>query len=494
MELKLPAPCVVVLIGPSSSGKTTWALEHFEASEVVSSDALRAMVGVDEDDQRASAAAFEVLEKVVDERIGRGLTTVIDTTGLHKKNRMSWMARSHDADLPIYAAVMDTPPDECERRNAERSRPLPKATLRKQITKFGDVVAGLEEEDFDGILSQQPVAAVPPQLVAAPQTDNVESTEVTHTFGLVLSRFNWSDDADARAGQIASVAQRAEQAGFRDIWVMDHFRQIHQVGRPWEDLPEAYTTLSYLAAVTSTVRLGTLVTAVTHRNPALLGKMVATLDVLSGGRANCGIGIGWDRKEHAGYGIDFPDVSQRYDLLEDTLEMLPLLWGKGSPSFEGRTLSAEELVCYPRPIQERIPILIGGSGEKRTLRLVAKYGDAANLFGSPDTVAHKVGVLHGHCDDLDRDLGTIQVTHLVNTLVASDRKELRRRVDALRSRDQSVEEYSKTHNAGTADELSEFFSRYDRAGARHSIVSIPDVSSIGSIEAFEPVITAFGSP
>ena len=222
--------------------------------------------------------------------------------------------------------------------------------------------------------------------------------------------------------------------------------------------------------------------------------MVATLDVLSGGRANCGIGIGWDRKEHAGYGIDFPDVKQRYDLLEDTLEMLPLLWGKGSPSFEGRTLSAEELVCYPRPIQERIPILIGGSGEKRTLRLVAKYGDAANLFGSPDTVAHKVGVLHGHCDDLDRDLGTIQVTHLVNTLVASDRKELRRRVDALRSRDQSVEEYSKTHNAGTADELSEFFSRYDRAGARHSIVSIPDVSSIGSIEAFEPVITAFGSP
>ena len=128
MELKLPAPCIVVLIGPSSSGKTTWAREHFEGNEVVSSDSLRSMVGVDEDDQRASKPAFEILEKVVDERMDRRLTTVIDTTGLNEKNRKSWISRAHDADLPIYAAVMETPPDECERRNAERSRPLPKAT------------------------------------------------------------------------------------------------------------------------------------------------------------------------------------------------------------------------------------------------------------------------------------------------------------------------------------------------------------------------------
>ena len=165
---------------------------------------------------------------------------------------------------------------------------------------------------------------------------------------------------------------------------MDHFRQIPQVGRPWEDIPEAYTTLAFLAGVTKQIRLGALVTGIGHRHPVVLGKMVATLDVLSGGRVTLGLGIGWDRREHEGYGIPFPPVPARYQQLEDTLRMLPLLWGKGSPSFSGTTFSAPELICYPRPIQDPIPILIGGSGERRTLRLVARYGDACNLLGLPD--------------------------------------------------------------------------------------------------------------
>jgi alkanesulfonate monooxygenase SsuD/methylene tetrahydromethanopterin reductase-like flavin-dependent oxidoreductase (luciferase family) len=208
---------------------------------------------------------------------------------------------------------------------------------------------------------------------------------------------------------------------------MDHFRQIRQVGRPWEDIPEAYTALSYLAGVTSSIRLGALVTGITHRNPVLLGKMLATLDVLSGGRVIAGLGASWDEKEHEAYGIHFPSLSDRYDLLEDTLQLLPLLWGKGTPGFEGKTFSAAELISYPRPIQDQIPIIVGGSGELKTLRLVAEYANACNLFGDPETIRRKLEVLHRHCADVGRDPGEIMVTHLINTMAAPDSEALRER-------------------------------------------------------------------
>jgi alkanesulfonate monooxygenase SsuD/methylene tetrahydromethanopterin reductase-like flavin-dependent oxidoreductase (luciferase family) len=171
--------------------------------------------------------------------------------------------------------------------------------------------------------------------------------------------------------------------------------------------------------------------------------------------------------------------------------MLPLLWGKGSPSFQGSTMSAAELTCYPRPVQEKIPILIGGSGEKRTLRLVAKYGDAANLFGKPETITHKVDVLRNHCADVERDPAEIEVGHLVTAMAAPDGDTLRNHIGQLRGRNQSVEQFVTSNNAGLPEDLVDLFGSYRDAGASHSVVALPNVHLDGSIEAFGEVISAF---
>ena len=295
-------------------------------------------------------------------------------------------------------------------------------------------------------------------------------------------------------GQLAKIAWRAEDAGFTDLWFMDHFRQIRAVGRPWEDIPEVFTALAYVAGVTTRIRIGALVAGITHRHPVVLGKILATLDVLSGGRAICGLGAAWDEAEHEAYGIEFPPLTYRYDRLEDTLKMLPILWGKGTPAFEGSTFSAKELIAYPRPIQDRIPIMVGGSGEKKTLRLVAQYADAANLFGDPDDVRRKVEVLHQHCADLGRDPSEILVSHLASALAGRDQASLRARVNRLRDRTTSIEDYSQRNNAGLAEDLVGLFRRYSEAGAGHSIVAIPDVSTEDSIEAFGDVIASLARP
>ena len=487
MELHLPAPCLVVLIGPSGAGKTTWAQVNFSHGEIVSSDRLRGMVGAGEDDQAASTAAFDLLERIVTERVRRGLTTVIDTTGLIRDDRLRWATLAHGASMPAYAVVFDTPADLCEARNRASDHPIPVTVLRKQLSRFRTAVDEVGSEPFEGVLHPQPTTTVTPQVARVRQAPTPQLTG-GHTFGLMVSRFNWTD-GDLGA-QLASVARRAEEAGFRDLWVMDHFRQIPGVGREWESIPEAYVALSYLAGVTSELRLGTLVTGITHRQPVVLGKMIASLDALSGGRANCGLGIAWNREEHAAYGIDFPPVNDRYQILEDTLQMLPLLWGKGSPSFEGSTFSASDLTCYPRPVQEHIPIMIGGSGERRTLRLVAQYADACNLFGTPELVGAKVEVLRRHCEEVSRDPASVEVTHLVTVLTALDRKALRERVEALRSRNRTAEEYAARANAGVVDDHVALFNAYANAGATHSIVALPDVAMEGSIEAFAKVIDA----
>lgn len=489
MELRLPAPCLIVLVGPAGSGKSTWSARTFSDTEIVSSDRLRAMVGAGEDDQSAGTVAFGLLEQIVAERLRRRLTTVIDTLGLDRENRRRWVALAHAARVPAFAVVFDTPPAEIRRRNSERPRPLPKGVLDRQITRFEKVRAEIEEDGFDQTLTEQPIAVVAPGIVAAGSASGPDGGRPGgHSFGLVVNRFDWDRGQGSMAEQLAAIAHRAEIAGFRDMWVMDHFRQIPRIGREWEDIPEAYVTLSYLAGVTSRIRLGALVTAVGHRHPVVLGKMVASLDVLSGGRANLGLGIGWDRAEHEGYGIPFPTTAARYDLLEDTLVMLPLLWGKGSPSFEGSTFSAAKLTCYPRPLQERIPILVGGSGEKVTLRLVARYADACNLFGRPEVVRHKVEALHRHCSELGRDPGQIEVTHLVDLMTAPDRGALRARVERLRGRNVPAEVFIARHNAGTVDDQLAHISAYRAAGATHSMVVLPDVHLDGSIETFAEVI------
>jgi F420-dependent oxidoreductase-like protein len=468
----------------------------FHASEVVSSDRLRGMVGAGEDDQQAGTAAFAILDQMVAERMRRGLTTVIDTLGFDGDNRRRWVGMAHEAGIPAFAVLFDTPATEIRARNAGRVHPIPKTVIDRQIGRFRSIPREIEDDGFDRMLTEQPVSTATPTVMAASTPKPLQGSPPSpagHRFGLVINRFDWGDRTEM-ASRLSSIAQRAEKAGFTDLWVMDHFQQIPQVGRAWEDMPEAYVTLSFLAGVTGSIKLGALVTSIGHRHPVVLGKMVATLDVLSGGRVLLGLGIGWHRKEQEGFGIPYLPVARRYDVLEDTLRMLPLLWGKGSPSFEGATFSAPELVCYPRPVQEHIPILIGGSGEKRTLLLAARYADACNLFGKPDVIQRKVEVLRKHCSEIERDPDEVEVTHLVDAMVASDRKALRERVDRLRGRNTTVEQFMARHNAGLVEDQLEHFAAYHQAGASHSMVVLPDAHLEGSIETFGLVIGAMTRP
>ena len=256
---------------------------------------------------------------------------------------------------------------------------------------------------------------------------------------------------------------------------MDHLVQIPSVGRHWDEMPDSWTTLAFLAAHTSHVTLGTLVTAVTYRNVAHLGKIVATLDVLSGGRAVCGIGAAWYRREHEAYGIDVPPVGERFRLLEDALRLLPLVWGPGSPSFAGEVVHVAEAVCYPRPLQERVPILVGGSGERRTLRLAARYADACNLFEDPDTVRRKVEVLHRHCAEVGRDPTEVRVTHRSTVLVSDDPP------GPLPDRTVAG---SVADHVGRFRELAE-------AGVQTAMVRLVDLGDAAAIDRFAPVIDAF---
>jgi len=310
-------------------------------------------------------------------------------------------------------------------------------------------------------------------------------------FGLQLPSFTWDGGPDQLASRLAAIARGAEEAGFSSLWVMDHFLQIPQVGREWQEMLDSYTTLGFLAAHTNAVRVGTLVTGVTYRNVAHLAKIVATLDVLSGGRAVCGIGAAWYEREHRAYGWSFPRVPERFALLEDALQLLPLMWGPGSPSFDGRMISVPEAMCYPRPLQEKVPILVGGSGERRTLALVAQYADACNLFGDAATVRHKLEVLERHCDAVGRSLEAIEVTQLSTALVAVDRAELDHALARLRPPSASIEAFGTRVNAATIDDHIGRFRELAEAGVQSAIVSLPDIDDPEALLRFGQVIKAF---
>ncbi|MDH2444924.1 LLM class F420-dependent oxidoreductase [Amnibacterium sp. CER49] len=214
------------------------------------------------------------------------------------------------------------------------------------------------------------------------------------------------------ARTLADTARAAEDAGFSTMTVMDHWFQMVPLGGSAEPMLEGYTTLGYLAAVTERLELGTLVTGVTYRYPGLLAKIVATLDVLSEGRAMLGVGAAWYEQEHAAYGVPFPPLKERFERLRETLEICEQMWSDDDGPYRGQYYELAETICNPRPLQRpRPPILIGGGGERKTLRLVAEHGDACNLFDlGPEEVGHKLDVLRQHCDDVGRDYGTIRKT------------------------------------------------------------------------------------
>ncbi|HEY3672463.1 MAG TPA: LLM class F420-dependent oxidoreductase [Acidimicrobiia bacterium] len=226
-----------------------------------------------------------------------------------------------------------------------------------------------------------------------------------------LWRFDWTEGPDDIARGVADVAQRAEALGVRTLSVMDHFFQMEAAAPPTDPMLECYTALGYIAGVTSTLRLRTLVTGVTYRHPGLLAKTMTTLDVLSRGRAELGIGAAWYEREHLGLGVPFPPLAQRFEMLEEAIRVCLQMWSDDDGPFEGRHYQLAETLCRPAPVSSPRPrIMIGGGGERKTLRLVAQYADACNFFGGAEEVAHKLTVLRRHCDDVGRDPAEIEVT------------------------------------------------------------------------------------
>jgi alkanesulfonate monooxygenase len=230
--------------------------------------------------------------------------------------------------------------------------------------------------------------------------------------GLHISDFTWPGGPPRLASNLGSIATAAEDAGLARVSVMDHVWQIGVIGPPEHEMLEAYTTLGYLAAKTSRVELVSWVTAVVYREPGLLAKMVSTLDVLSGGRAWLGIGAAWNEAESRGIGLPFPPTAERFERLEEALQICLQMWSDDEGPYEGRHYRLERTLNVPQPLTKpHPPILIGGGGEKKTLRLVAKYGDACNLMvGTPAEVAQKLDALRAHCEREARDYDSVTKT------------------------------------------------------------------------------------
>lgn len=230
--------------------------------------------------------------------------------------------------------------------------------------------------------------------------------------GLHLVNFDFDEPVGTA---LAAIGAGVEEAGFDNLSVMDHFLQLEFMGPPSSAMLEGYTTLGFLAAHTSTVDLQLLVTGVTYRHPGVLGKIVATLDNLSGGRAVLGLGAAWYEREHRALGMDFPPLAERFERLEETVEVLRQLWSPDDGPYDGKHYRLAETVCSPQPLRQ-VPVMIGGSGERRTLRIVAQHADATNLFANeelgPDEIARKLAVLDGHCADVGRDPAEIARTIL----------------------------------------------------------------------------------
>ena len=239
--------------------------------------------------------------------------------------------------------------------------------------------------------------------------------------GLQIPNFTWPGGPAGIAAKLAEIAAAADEANFASLWVMDHFFQIGDrnpqsgLGPAEDEMLEGYSVLSYLAGITKKVKLGTMVTGVIYRHPGILAKTVTTLDVLSGGRAYLGIGAAWNEREALGLGVPFPPVAERFERLEEALQIVCQMWSGQRTPYHGKhyqlaeTLNSPQSLTRPHP-----PILIGGSGEKKTLRLVAQYADACNLFAGTgvDVIRHKLDVLKQHCERLGRNYTTIEKTTL----------------------------------------------------------------------------------
>ncbi len=282
--------------------------------------------------------------------------------------------------------------------------------------------------------------------------------------GLQIPSFSWPGGGPAIGPTLARIVRDADDAGFDSIWVMDHFFQIRGVGRAEEPMLEGWTTLGFMAAHSTRARLGLMVGGVHYRYPGLWVKAATTLDVLSGGRAWLGIGAAWNEEESRGLGFPFPPLGDRFEMLEETLRIAHGMWQgeRGSEAaFDGRMYHAERLLNSPQAISRpHPPIMIGGGGERKTLRLVAQYADACNVFGDPQRIHHKYEVLREHCAAIGRDPDEIE-----------------------RSTLQGVRLADGSGRGESPQAVVDRFGELADAGAQHVIFSVGDVARPETIEA-----------
>ena len=469
----IPDPAVVVLVGASGCGKSTWAAQRYRAAEVVSSDQLRGIVGSGPADQGASADAFAVLDQIVAARTKRRLTTVVDSTGLEGKRRRSYLAAARQAGLPAVLVVFDTEPALCRQRNAARDRRVPVAVLNEQLGKLAAVSELVPQEGWDLVvrvrdrMQRSEAEREPAPVQKATAAEPAAGLRVV----LQVSRFPWGSDP---AGWLAAVATGADELGFDGIALMDHLIQIPQVAQPWDPIPEPWVTLGLLAGLPTRLRLGTLVSPVTLHHAGVLAKTVATLDALTGGRAFCGVGAGWWAREHHAYGVPFPAARERLDLLETTIETMRALWAAGTKPYAGARVNLPETTCYPRPAG-RVPVIVGGSGERRTLKIAAELGDGCNVPADPATLPHRIDVLHRHCQVAGRDPAEVEVTVLDVPVIGRDRDDVAARVERLRGRTAAAA-FAARHFAGTVDQHVERYRRLRELGVGTVFLSLPDLT------------------
>ena len=312
------------------------------------------------------------------------------------------------------------------------------------------------------------------------------------SFGVVVPQ-GWRLDlkGDGRDRErIVAVAREAEELGFESIWLYDHFITYPEVRH--HPVFEAWTTLSYLAGVTSKVRLGTIVTCNLYRYPTVLAKMASTLDVLSGGRLEFGIGACWYWEDFERYGIPFPPLKQRLEMLDEALQIIKSMWTDRETWFRGKYYRVYGAINYPKPLQKpHPPIMIGGFGEKIMARIIAKHADKLNFFGTPEEYRYKLGVIERHCREIGRDFEEIKKTILITTVIAETGDEIKAFLKELSSLGVSVDEFLRNTLTGTPEKIAKRIKEYISAGVEEFILYFSNAVELKPLRLFaENVIPA----
>jgi F420-dependent oxidoreductase-like protein len=298
---------------------------------------------------------------------------------------------------------------------------------------------------------------------------------------LHLPNFNYPDVAPEQVfDRLVDMATAAERAGFTSLTLMDHYHQIPGIGPPQNWMFEGNTMLAGIAARTRTIGVGLLVGGVTYRNPAHHAKISTTLDVISGGRAFHGVGAAWFEGEHDAYGFAFPPLKKRFELLEDHLRIARAMFRDGRATVAGDHNSVTEAYNNPKPLRGDLPILVGGSGERKTLRMVAQYADGCNLFGDPERARHLLSVLDGHCERLGRDPGEITKTSMATIAISESDEGARAKLDAMRAAGVPEQRIANTM-AGTPDRILERAHAFRDVGIEGLTITMPDSHDLEAV-------------